>query len=102
MGLNSMNMTGGEEGDDSYQTVTIVPSEMNQDGGDVSYVLIVSQPDGEDQKDEKDINIDMSIYDFKEEKAGILQEDDEEDDDPVSAAADSTRSGGGVNLALVL
>ena len=45
----------------SYQTVTIVPtSEVNQ-SGEVSYVLIVSQPD-----DEK--NADMSVFDFKEEK----------------------------------
>lgn len=87
MGLNSMELTNGEEdgGADqsimlntgnSYQTVTIVPSEVNQ-GGDVSYVLIVSQPDGESGvKDEKDINIDMSIYDFKEEKGAFEEFED--------------------------
>lgn len=48
----------------SYQTVTIVPSDTNP--GEVSYVLIVSQ--SEDGKDDcqKDVNLDMSVYDFNE------------------------------------
>ena len=96
--LNSVDMSAMEtgeveEGDDaensmvlntggnSYQTVTIVPSEVNQ-GGDVSYVLIVSQPDGDgNMKDEKDVNIDMSIYDFKEEK-GAIEEPEEQEETP--------------------
>lgn len=49
-----------------YQTVTIVPSEVNQ-GGEVSYVLIVSQPDGKGT----DADTDLSIYDFKEEKVAV-------------------------------
>lgn len=54
----------------SYQTVTIVPtSEVNQ-SGEVSYVLIVSQPD------EKNTG-DMSVFDFKEEK-GTTDEMEEE------------------------
>ena len=47
------------------QTVTIVPSEVNQ-GGEVSYVLIVSQNDQQSKVDH-DGNVDMSVYDFKEE-----------------------------------
>jgi len=46
----------------SFQTVTIVPSEVNP-SGEVSYVLIVSQQDGKDD----DVNADLSVYDFKEE-----------------------------------
>jgi len=46
----------------SFQTVTIVPSEVNS-SGEVSYVLIVSQQDGKDD----DTNADLSVYDFKEE-----------------------------------
>jgi len=41
----------------SFQTVTIVPSEVNQ-SGEVSYVLIVSQP--EDTKGEKGDMSDLS------------------------------------------
>lgn len=50
----------------SYQTVTIVPSDTNP--GEVSYVLIVSQPeDGkEDVKGAVGGDIDMSVYDFNE------------------------------------
>ncbi|XP_064639829.1 uncharacterized protein LOC135495296 [Lineus longissimus] len=46
-----------------YQTVTIVPSDVNQ-GGEVSYVLIVSQPDDKNKDGEVG---DLSVYDFKEE-----------------------------------
>lgn len=53
----------------NYQTVTIVPSEVNQ-AGEVSYVLIVSQQDKEDEDD--DANADLSIYDFKEEAKAAL------------------------------
>ena len=45
------------------QTVTIVPSEVNENG-EVSYVLIGSQPD-DGTKQEEDEDMDMSIYDFK-------------------------------------
>ena len=63
----------------NYQTVTIVPSEVNQ-GGEVSYVLIVSQP--EEGKDESG-NLDMSVYDFKEEAKGVDDEDTlEEEESP--------------------
>ncbi len=43
--------------------MTIVPSEVNENG-EVSYVLIVSQPD-DGTKQEEDDDVDMSIYDFK-------------------------------------
>lgn len=52
---------------DAFQTVTIVPSEANP--GEVSYVLIVQQPD---DKDEKNNDQDLTVYDFDEgEEAGI-------------------------------
>ncbi|KAH7980364.1 hypothetical protein HPB49_015311 [Dermacentor silvarum] len=47
----------------SYQTVTIVPSDTNP--GEVSYVLIVSQPD-EGKEDLAKADMDMSVYDFHE------------------------------------
>lgn len=47
-------------------------------GGEVSYVLIVSQP--EHDKDDRGIS-DMSVYDFKEDRgAGVEEEEDEEYD----------------------
>ncbi|CAH1778754.1 unnamed protein product, partial [Owenia fusiformis] len=60
---------------DNYQTVTIVPSDNQQGGGEVSYVLIVSQPDGD--KDAE--NMDMSVYDFKGEEMTTLTQDSDED-----------------------
>lgn len=52
-------------GEDSFQTVTIVPTETNP--GEVSYVLIVQQPD-EGEKDKEDAeegeDQDLTIYDF--------------------------------------
>lgn len=53
----------------NYQTVTIMPSDNSQ-GGEVSYVLIVSQGDGDK---------DLSVYDFKEEAREITEEIIEED-----------------------
>ncbi len=46
-------------GGDQYQTVTIVPSDGNT--GEVSYVLIVQQPDDDKDKDDGD---EMGVYDF--------------------------------------
>jgi len=46
----------------TFQTVTIVPSEVNP-SGEVSYVLIVSQQDDK----EDDATAALSVYDFKEE-----------------------------------
>lgn len=60
----------------SYQTVTIVPSDTNP--GEVSYVLIVSQPD-EGKEDLAKADMDMSVYDFHEggDKAGaeVIEEE---------------------------
>ena len=53
----------------NYQTLTIMPSDNNQ-GGEVSYVLIVSQGDGDKN---------LSVYDFKEEAREITEEIIEED-----------------------
>lgn len=72
----------------SYQTVTIVPSEVNQggevrsevnQGGEVSEVLIVSQPDEQGQaRADPNLNLDMSVFDFKEDNKGVGgQEEDE-------------------------
>lgn len=63
---------GGEDGNNqvilntgnAYQTVTIVPSDTNP--GEVSYVLIVSQPEDKEGEEEKEANMDMSVYDFNE------------------------------------
>ncbi|GAB6020448.1 hypothetical protein CHUAL_003141 [Chamberlinius hualienensis] len=49
-----------------YQTVTLVPSEGS--AGEVSYVLIVSQPEDEkvEHKMAPEVDVDMSVYDFNE------------------------------------
>ncbi|XP_067003349.1 transcriptional repressor CTCFL isoform X5 [Anabrus simplex] len=61
---------------DAYQTVTIVPSDTNP--GEVSYVLIVQQPDDKDDKGEDQ---DLTVYDFDEgEEGGITMESGDEDD----------------------
>lgn len=57
-------------GGDNYQTVTIVPSETSS--GEVSYVLIVQQPEGKD----KDGDEALTVYDF----------DDQEEPPPMSGA----------------
>lgn len=60
----------------SYQTVTIVPSDSNP--GEVSYVLIVSQPEeGKDVDQKGGVNLDMSVYDFNEGEQHAQVEDDE-------------------------
>ncbi len=65
-------------GEDTFQTVTIVPTETNP--GEVSYVLIVQQPD-ESEKDIKPTpedgeDQDLAVYDF----------DDAEDPNATEAA----------------
>lgn len=72
----------GSQNTGSFPTVTIVPSELNQ-GGEVSYVLIVSQQNGK----ETDGDADLSVYDFKEEKSivdpdAFNDEDEEEEERP--------------------
>ena len=56
--------------------MTIVPSEVNENG-EVSYVLIVSQPD-DGTKQEDDDDMDMSIYDFKVTASGRENESESE------------------------
>ena len=56
-------------GEDTFQTVTIVPTETNP--GEVSYVLIVQQPaDGEGDKEKEEPedveDQDLTIYDFED------------------------------------
>ncbi|GIY32015.1 transcriptional repressor CTCF [Caerostris extrusa] len=54
----------------TYQAVTVVPT--NGAGGDVSYMFIVAQSD-EDKDPNKEIDLDMSVYDFNEgEKHGEI------------------------------
>ncbi|CAG7837591.1 unnamed protein product [Allacma fusca] len=68
-----------QSGKETYETVTIVPSEG--DSGEVSYVLIVQQP--EDEKEEKED--DLKVYDFDEgEDPNVQTENDEEIDDPTT------------------
>ncbi|KAL1130853.1 hypothetical protein AAG570_012094, partial [Ranatra chinensis] len=55
---------------DSFQTVTIVPSETNP--GEVSYVLIVQPPEGKEKEGDQD----LTVYDF----------DDQEEPGAISAA----------------
>ncbi|XP_063241559.1 transcriptional repressor CTCFL-like isoform X2 [Bacillus rossius redtenbacheri] len=69
---NQMILNAG----DAYQAVTIVPSETG--AGEVSYVLIVQQPDDKDDKGEDQ---DLTVYDFDDgEEGGITLESGDEDD----------------------
>jgi len=68
-----------------FQTVTIVPSEVNP-SGEVSYVLIVSQQEGKDD----DANGDLSVYDFKEEAKIAI---DSEELEKVEAELQPRRTG---------
>lgn len=53
-------------GEESFQTVTIVPTETNP--GEVSYVLIVQQPDEGGEKEKpataENEDADLTVYDF--------------------------------------
>lgn len=51
-------------GTDGYQTVRIMPTETNP--GEVSYVLIVQQPDDDKEKEEDQEDPDYTVYDFNE------------------------------------
>ncbi|XP_054724967.1 zinc finger Y-chromosomal protein 2-like isoform X2 [Uloborus diversus] len=54
----------------AYQAVTVVPT--NGNSGEVSYMFIVAQAD-DDKDPSKDIDLDMSVYDFNEgEKHGEI------------------------------
>ncbi|PRD24228.1 UNVERIFIED_CONTAM: hypothetical protein NCL1_44388 [Trichonephila clavipes] len=54
----------------AYQAVTVVPT--NGASGEVSYMFIVAQSD-DDKDPTKDIDLDMSVYDFNEgEKHGEI------------------------------
>lgn len=53
---------------DAYQTVTIVPSDTNS--GEVSYVLIVQQPDDKNEKGGEDQ--DLTVYDFDDAEEGSM------------------------------
>ena len=64
---------------DSYQTVTIVPSDSNPN--EVSYVLIVQQPDGETKSEKKDSEQNLTVYDFEdnEDNEGVGESEAEDD-----------------------
>lgn len=65
-------------GDNSFQTVTIVPSELNQ-SGEMSYVLIVAQPDKEGGSP-KQLALDMSsVLDLKDDSQELVEEIVQED-----------------------
>ncbi|XP_011314034.1 transcriptional repressor CTCF-like isoform X2 [Fopius arisanus] len=72
---------------DAYQTVTIVPSDTNP--GEVSYVLIVQQPDGEEKERVEGEGVegeegeqDLTVYDFEdnEDNDGAQTEYEADDD----------------------
>ena len=78
-GPDSLSGQGNQMMLNSFQTVTIVPSDVNQESGIVSYVLIVS-PDADKDGSEKHIALDMAGYDLKDEalrevSEEIIQED---------------------------
>ncbi|XP_025162301.1 transcriptional repressor CTCF isoform X4 [Harpegnathos saltator] len=77
---------------DAYQTVTIVPSDTNP--GEVSYVLIVQQPEAEDKEarsteaetaegEEGEGEQDLTVYDF---------EDNEDNEAPVESEAEDDKT----------
>lgn len=77
---------------DAYQTVTIVPSDTNP--GEVSYVLIVQQPESEDKEsrpvegevgevEEAEGEQDLTVYDF---------EDNEDNEAPVESEAEDDKT----------
>ncbi|XP_046734884.1 transcriptional repressor CTCF isoform X7 [Diprion similis] len=75
---------------DAYQTVTIVPSDTNP--GEVSYVLIVQQPESEEKDGRtEDVEVgegeegeqDLTVYDF---------EDNEDNDAPVESEAEDDKT----------
>ena len=77
---------------DAYQTVTIVPSDTNP--GEVSYVLIVQQPDSEDKDnrptersgtegEEGEGEQDLTVYDF---------EDNEDNEAPVESEVEDDKT----------
>ena len=62
-------------GGDQYQTVTIVPSDGNT--GEVSYVLIVQQPEDKNKNDGDEA---IGVYDFENDNDFDEGEDDNLDD----------------------
>lgn len=83
---NELIINSGE----AYQTVTIVPSETSS--GEVSYVLIVQQPEDEEKPEvaniteaaegdgDSDGGGNMNVYDFDENEEGGAVESEPEDD----------------------
>ncbi|KAL2731438.1 transcriptional repressor CTCFL-like isoform X1 [Vespula squamosa] len=75
---------------DAYQTVTIVPSDTNP--GEVSYVLIVQQPESEDKEsrppeveageiEEGEGEQDLTVYDFEDNEDNDAAMESETEDD---------------------
>lgn len=78
-GNNSVVLNSG----DAYQTVTLL--QPNSNSGEVSYVLIVQQPDGEDKKEnigveENEGEQDLTVYDFEDNENEAACESEVEDD----------------------
>jgi len=62
-------------GSDQYQTVTIVPNDSNS--GEVSYVLIMQQNEGQDKKSSGvEVGEDMAVYDFETENDPDYEDED--------------------------
>lgn len=75
---------------DAYQTVTIVPSDTNP--GEVSYVLIVQQPESEEKEsrpaeveaaegEDGEGEQDLTVYDFRDNEDNEAQMESEAEDD---------------------
>lgn len=80
--------SGGENvvlnSNDAYQTVTIVPSDTNP--GEVSYVLIVQQPENEDKErgegaEGEEGEQDLTVFDFEDNEENDAGTEYEADDD---------------------
>ncbi|KAK4877312.1 hypothetical protein RN001_009818 [Aquatica leii] len=92
--INQENDEEGDEGEDpipedapnhilinsgnAYQKVTVVPADTNT--GELSYVLIVQNPEDIKEGDQTDGDQDMTVYDFDENEDGAPIDSEAEDD----------------------
>lgn len=62
----------------AFQRVTVVPADTNS--GELSYVLIVQDPDIKDGEPNEDEEQDMAVYDFDDQDGSVQLDSDAEDD----------------------
>lgn len=86
--VNATNNQVVLNSNDAYQTVTIVPSDTNP--GEVSYVLIVQQPETDEKPkrdneagegEEGDGEQDLTVYDFEDNEDNDATVESETEDD---------------------